>query len=196
MQPRCTVPIGIPVENGDHSFMGKISQRKILQWKDIKYLMIDEVSMMDSKVMQRLNSQLSKIKSSDEKVGGVSIIFLSDFLQLPSVSHYDLYIDSPKWKLGHDLWRSQNAVVILCKQMRQAGDQHWADVLRRIRVHRPTDDDIQLLNSRIGAPIPDSADAPIVVRRHRVRHAINNCKLKEISQSTESEEHTSDLQSQ
>src|SRR5579859_824651 len=89
MQPRCTVPIGIPVENGNHSFMGKISQRKILEWKDIKYLMIDEVSMIDSKVMQRLNSQLSKIKSSDEKFGGVSIIFLGDFLQLPSVSHYD-----------------------------------------------------------------------------------------------------------
>src|SRR5579859_4221125 len=42
--------IGIPVENGDKSFMGKISQRKISEWKDIKDLMIDEVSMMDSKV--------------------------------------------------------------------------------------------------------------------------------------------------
>ena len=35
-----------------------------------------------------------------------------------------------------------------------------------------------MLNSRIGAPIPDSPSAPIIVRRHYVHHALNLQKLK------------------
>ena len=38
-----------------------------------------------------------------------------------------------------------------------------------------------MLNSRIGAPIPDLSSAPIIVRRHSVRHAINLQRLKETS---------------
>jgi len=33
-----------------------------------------------------------------------------------------VYTDKQKWKLGHDLWRSLNAVVVLHEQMRQAND--------------------------------------------------------------------------
>ena len=36
-----------------------------------------------------------------------------------------------------------------------------------------------MLNSRIAIPIPDSSVAPIIVRRHYVRHAINLQMLKE-----------------
>src|SRR5579859_5823236 len=176
--------VGIPVETGDHSTMVKVSQTKRADWRCKRYLIIDEVSMMDCKIMQRLNSQLSKIKNRHGKFGNVNIIFLGDFLQLPSVSNFDLYVDNNKFKLGHDLWRSLNAVTILRKQMRQAGDQRWAELLGRLRHHCPTDEDIRLLMSRIETPIPDSVLAPVVVRRHKARHGINNRKLKEISEST------------
>ena len=36
-----------------------------------------------------------------------------------------------------------------------------------------------MLNTRIGAPIPDSPLAPIIVRRHYVCHALNLQKLKD-----------------
>ena len=51
--------------------------------------------------------------------------------------------------------------------------------MARIHIHEPIDEDIAMLNTRIGAPIPDSPAAPIIVRRHYVRHAINLQKLQE-----------------
>jgi len=48
--------------------------------------------------------------------------------------------------------------------MQQAEDPKFAEAMARIRIHEPTDEDIAMLNSRIGAPIPDSPAAPIIVR--------------------------------
>ena len=63
--------------------------------------------------------------------------------------------------------------------MRQAEDTKYAEAMARIRIHEPTEEDIAMFNSRIVAPIPDSASVPIIVRRHSVRHAINLQRLKE-----------------
>jgi hypothetical protein len=63
--------------------------------------------------------------------------------------------------------------------MRQAEDLRYAAAMARLRIHEPTDEDIMMLNSRIGAPIPDSPSAPIIVRRHYVRRALNLQRLKE-----------------
>jgi len=76
-------------------------------------------------------------------------------LQLPVVSNYPLYIRHPTWEKGHQLWRSLNAVIILRQQMRQADDPVYAELLARIRIHAPTAEDIELLQSRIGAPSPN-----------------------------------------
>ena len=52
---------------------------------DRRYLIIDEVSMMDSKLMIKLHDKLCSVKSAkdDVKFGNVNILFLGDFLQHP-----------------------------------------------------------------------------------------------------------------
>src|SRR5436190_7597318 len=140
--------------------------------------------MMDAKVMMQLNGTLNSLRGSNQEhdakpFGGVNILFFGDFFQLPSVSKLDLWRNQlGRWQQGHDLWRSLNAVVILTQQMRQAEDPRYAEAMARLRIHEPTDEDIAMLNSRIGAPIPDSPSAPIIVRQHYVRHALNLQKLK------------------
>jgi len=177
--------VGIPIEFGDNSkiTMTKTSKQKIDEWREHTFLIVDEISMMDSKVMIQLNKQLGHLKNMPQKsFGGVNVLFAGDFLQLPSVSHFDLYLDKAKWRHGHDLWRSLNAVVILREQACQADDPEFAALLRRLRIHMPTDEDIDMLISRIGAPIPDDPMIPIIVRRHHVRHAINMQRLKHFSE--------------
>jgi hypothetical protein len=167
--------VGIPIEDGD--YRTRVSNKKASEWRDRCFLIVDEVSMMDARIMSRLNDELGRIKTPDKLLGGINVLFFGDFLQLPAVSHYDLYIDKPKWRHGHDIWRSLNAVVTLRQQMRQADDPIFAAALRRLRLHVPTEEDIDLLNSRIGARVPDSSHVPIIVRRQRVRQAINQQKL-------------------
>ena len=130
--------------------------------------------MLDCKVMEDLHKQLTVAKAKPEvEFGGMNIIFFGDFLQLPAVINPDLYRDTVTWNEGHQLWRSLNAVVILKEQMRQAGDSDCAALLSRLCIRQPTDEDIQTLNKRIGAKLPNIKSVPVVVRRHALRQAIN-----------------------
>ncbi len=61
----------------------------------------------------------------------------------------------------------------------------YAELLHNLRLRRPTDEEVLLLRSRVGAPLPNYVDAPIVVRRHQLRHAFNVKKIQAASSSTE-----------
>lgn len=58
------------------------------------------------------------------------------------------------------LWQKAD-VLMLIKNHRQDGDKEYADILNRIRIGEPTDDDIELLKTRVrleGDPeIPEEA---------------------------------------
>lgn len=86
--------------------------------------------------------------------------------------------------MGHHLWRSQNVVVLLTEQMRQSEDPEFAEALSRFRIRQPTLDDIELLNSRVCAPLNAPTTIPIIVRRHKLRVAINSCKLRQASEKS------------
>ena len=175
----------IPIETSDGKRVGKLTPKKIAEWTERRYMIIDEVSMLDCKVMEGLHKQLTIAKSKPEVgFGGMNMIFIGDFLQLPAVINPDLYRDTLKHNEGHLLWRSLNAVVILTEQMRQAGDPACAALLSRLRIRQPTDEDIETLNSRIGAKLPNIKSVPVVVRRHTLRQAMNMRRLQELESSS------------
>ena len=176
--------LGITIEWGDKTRKMGFTKKK--EWRDRWYLIIDKVSMLDCKLMSKLHKKLSSAKPGKDKInfGGVNIIFLGDFLQLPSVSRSRLYINNPKWQHGYDLWHALNAVVILYKQMRQAEDPDYSQLLGRMRIRNPTNEDISILHSLVGAPLPDPTTVPIVVQRHRLRHALNIKRVHSLAESS------------
>lgn len=182
---------GIRVERKDRAAYSSTIPKLAAEWCDRRYLIIDEVSMVDRDIMIRLEKQLRLLTSNmAQPLGGMNILFCGDFLQFPCCSGLNVYIrgTDPEFTKGHDLWRSINSVVILRQQMRQLDDPIWAALLQRVRMRCPTDEDIALLRSRIGAPLrpPLHSELPpaIIVRRHTVRTAFNNRKLQETSDRT------------
>jgi len=182
---------GITLHSAGNLPIGKQKKKKIgnkrKDWTDRQYLIVDEVSMMDCKMLVNLDTNLKEAKHRhDDYFGGINIIFMGDFLQLATVSHLDVYVDKPsEWEYGHQLWRSINLVVLLTEQMRQSNDPPFAAALRRIRFHEPTFEDIEMLNSRIGAPLECPTSIPIIVRRHKLRDALNNETLQVASQTSD-----------
>ena len=58
--------------------------------------------------------------------------------------------------------------------MRQATDPRYD----RLRLHQPTDEDIEILNTRINTFLSNNKTTAIVVRRHhQLLHAINTQRL-------------------
>jgi hypothetical protein len=119
--------LGIVIEKG-HKHR-PMSWAKKQEWATRRYIIIDEVSMLDCKLIIKLHNKLCSTKSSKQRVkfGGFNILFLGDFLQLPSISKSYLDVLTPEYQLGYHLWRSLNGVVILREQMHQADDQRWAE---------------------------------------------------------------------
>ena|SRR5436190_2998597 len=59
----------------------KIGNSKAKDWANRHYLIVNEVSIMDSKMLVNLNTNLGDTKSScDSYFSGVNVIFMGDFL--------------------------------------------------------------------------------------------------------------------
>src|SRR5947207_12378297 len=52
----------IPIEMSDGKRVGRLTPKKIDQWTECRYIIIDEVSMLDCKVMEDLHKQLTVAK--------------------------------------------------------------------------------------------------------------------------------------
>jgi ATP-dependent DNA helicase PIF1 len=91
---------GITLHSAGNLPNGKQKTKKIgnkaKDWNDRQYLIVDEVSMMDCKMLVNLDTNLKAAKSRpDDYFWGVNIIFMGDFLQLATVSHLDVYVNKP-----------------------------------------------------------------------------------------------------
>jgi len=53
---------------------------------------------------------------------------------------------------------------------------------RRIQLHVPIAEDIEMLNSRVGAPLECPDSIPIIVRHHKLCDVLNKEKPQEASQ--------------
>lgn len=126
----------------------------ILIWKNVSYLIIDEVSMVGARFLSQLSSRMRQGKGDDplareKPFGGVNVIFMGDFGQLKPPKQYALYayelIQNPSFPEarsergisalnGAFLWRQINSAVELVKNQRHANDEKYAKFLDRLRV--------------------------------------------------------------
>lgn len=123
-------------------------------WKYVKYLIIDEVSMISARFMSEISNRLKQAKGKDYRTvdqpfGGVNMIFTGDFGQLKPVRQSALYkhslVNDPAYRECRDsegvstlngafLWRLVNAIMLLKERKRHKDDLPYAEMLDRIRV--------------------------------------------------------------
>ena len=146
-------------------------------------------------MLYQLDMRLRELKMKNTVIfGGVAVFLCGDILQLrPVMARY--IFEQPKCEKYHvsfyvdALWEKAT-VISLVNNHRQHGDKIYADLLNRVRTGNPTDDDLNLLTTRVrphGHPDLD-ADALVVMCRNKDVNRINNQKLAEL----ESQEHAID----
>ena len=145
---------GLPFGNKHFSLSDKIRDQKIKLMKNLKLLIIDEISMVKADMLYQLDLRLQEVK---EKVGtpfgGVSLIVFGDLMQLaPTIGRY--VFQEPANPEFHITSRLDNrwemfSSVLLEKNHRQGKDKIYADLLNRVRVGEQTDEDLELLSTRV-----------------------------------------------
>jgi hypothetical protein len=127
-------------------------------FRDCRFLIIDEKSMIDIKTLSLIDDRLRAIlpATSHLPFGGVNVLLCGDFFQLPPVGGQPLYslkhshIEAIK---GHQLYRSFSRTIRLIQVMRQQGEDEIATKFRQalseLRVSRLSKESWELLCTRI-----------------------------------------------
>lgn len=100
------------------------------RWGTMKVLIIDEISMIDGELIDKLDGIARRLRDKDKPFGGIQVIFCGDFYQLPPVSKTgttSFAFESKFWK------RFIKVQVILTQVFRQASDKQFLQMLQEIR---------------------------------------------------------------
>ena len=116
--------LGLNIDSADKIFLKYKSSLNKISLLDV--LIIDEISMMNDLLLEKINQLLCLIKKSILPFGGIQIIFLGDFCQLPPVSGNYCFLSK--------IWNDLNLnIVILNELMRQKDDLLFQTILEEIR---------------------------------------------------------------
>jgi len=178
---------GIGLGNGSIGInVKKVSMNKYKQktWKNVDVLVIDEVSMMSQKIFEMLNAIGKTIRDNARPFGGIQVIFLGDFYQLPPVGNKD-EIDTVRFCFESPLWNetfSKENTVQLKKIFRQT-DEVYTKILNQIREGRVKKSSNDLLLTLVGKkPEEGSIIQPTKLFPIRSKvDAINESKMKELN---------------
>ncbi|CAB4032530.1 ATP-dependent DNA helicase PIF1 [Paramuricea clavata] len=148
---------------------GDSLQRLQVRLEGKRFLIIDEMSMIGHKMLSWLDNRLrAGTGKQDILFGGMSVILMGDFGQLPPVGDKPMYVSGNGTVVsdhGHSLYLMFESVIILDQVMRQAGEDPEAIAFRallmRMRNGEVTGEDWKLLleHSTTNVPMDQFTDA-------------------------------------
>lgn len=128
----------------------KRSKHSAKKWVSCKVLIIDEISMIDADLFDKLDQIARTIRRNKKPFGGIQLIICGDFFQLPPVPQSNdvdeskntekaqskFCFESKSWKEAIEL------TIILQKIFRQKGDVEFITMLNELRLGQLTTNSI------------------------------------------------------
>lgn len=118
------------------------------QWRNTKFLIIDEISMVPYEMLRDIHSRLQQIFDNGELFGGINVIVFGDLMQLPPVRGNPVYRQPESDNASTHLWRTFSFCE-LTRNMRQKGDNVFIDLLNALRVGALRSDQLNILMKKV-----------------------------------------------
>ena len=111
------------------------------KWQDVEVLIIDEISMLDPDLFDKLEYIARVVRKSADPFGGIQLVITGDFLQLPCVKVDKFCFEAETWNTCID------STIYLEQNMRQR-EPEWQKCLAEIRLGKMSEESVALLQSR------------------------------------------------
>ena len=115
-----------------------------------KAVYYDEVSMIGRTLWNKSDKRLKEIFGTQKDFGGLHVIAVGDFFQLPPVRDSYVFKDDNKdyGPLATNLWKKHIHIYTLSEIMRQRGEKEFCEILNRLRTGNLTENDNSVFVSR------------------------------------------------
>lgn len=175
----------IPGAKIESKFAFSREKRSIIRTIDI--LVIDEISMVRSDLLDALDTVLRRFRDRTKPFGGVQLLMIGDLQQLTPVvtdEEADLlsrYYTTPYFFGSHALSKV-DYVTIELKQIYRQQDEEFVSILNSVRSGRPTADVMRALNKRYMPDFcPDQEDGYIRLATHNnTANSYNEQQLEQL----------------
>ena len=119
--------------------------------QNMELLIIDEVSMLRSDLLDAIEFMLQSVRKKKQPFGGVQVLFIGDLLQLPPVIRDEEWRTLRKYYKGkfffhsHAILQNPPLYIELSKIFRQT-DESFIDILNNLRNNKITQSNVSFLN--------------------------------------------------
>jgi PIF1-like helicase/Helix-turn-helix domain/HRDC domain len=166
----------------------KFSKDKIALIKGLDLLVIDEISMVRSDLLDGIDDVLRRYKDRSKPFGGVQLLMIGDLHQLPPI------VKEEEWLMLRDFYdtayffgsralKQTDSVSIELKHIYRQSDETFINLLNKVRDNKMDAEVLDLLNSRFIADFEPSEQEPyITLSSHNASaNSINVSKLASLS---------------
>ena len=156
----------------------RVNKRAAARWRATDILVIDEVSMLTPELFEKLDAVGRAIRRNERPFGGLQLVFVGDFYQLPPVVREGV----TKFVFESPLWKALDLEVHELTEIVRQKDPVFQKVLGEARRGRLSPESILTLRSRIGLNFSDLQIQPSMVFTRRAQvHDLNNKHLNELT---------------
>ncbi|XP_046930914.1 ATP-dependent DNA helicase PIF1 [Lynx rufus] len=106
-------------------------------WLNCQRLVIDEISMVEADLFDKLEAVARAIRQQNKPFGGIQLIICGDFLQLPPVTKGS---QPPKFCFQAKSWRRCVPVTLELTEVWRQADQTFISLLQAVRLGRCSDE--------------------------------------------------------
>ena len=171
--------IGLGTESVEVLVAGlKKSRKAKKRWFETDILVIDEISMMTPELFEKLDKIGRIVRQVDKPFGGMQIVLVGDFYQLPPVSR----VKEAQFVFESPLWPQLGLITHELTEIVRQKDPAFQEVLNQARRGEMTKKSIRILASRMGLDYTTQDIKPTMLFSRRAQvDQINQTNLKKLA---------------
>ena len=160
---------------------------QVKEWKYVKTLIIDEISMLSYKLFEVLDNIGRTVRKNNRPFGGIQIVCLGDMYQLPPVGDDNdpetsaFAFECPAWKSAFPI---ENHIEL--KTIYRQKDMGYQKVLNEIRIGELSEESKTILESRVNCdyfPEENGGIIPMKIFPTRIQvNKMNTCEYNKIQE--------------
>ncbi len=120
-------------------------ERIVKRAKAAHVLVIDEISMLDGKVLDMVDQILKTVRQSTEAFGGLQVVCIGDFFQLPPVTRRG---DMMRYAFESNAWLNLKPLICYITEQHRQEDEMLLGLLGSIRRNEIEEEHYTLLNEQ------------------------------------------------